>query len=99
MGIKQDVEDSLKDYPITTIDGQPDEEALSMLRLELVEGLASIPTLNGGGQHGHIGMILSDADYTAISRNGAPYEIFDNPGPYPQTVDATDAINRGKASC
>ena len=56
MGIKQDVEDSLKDYPITTIEGQPDEEALSKLRLELVEGLASIPTLNGGGQHGQIGM-------------------------------------------
>jgi len=94
MGIKQDVEDSLKDYPITTIDGQPDEEALSKLKLELVEGLASIPTLNGGGGHGHIGMILSDADYTAISRNGAPYEIFDNPGPYPENVDATDAVNR-----
>ena len=94
MGIKQDVEDSLKDYPITTIDGQPDKEAMSKLRLELVEGLTSIPTLNGGGQHGQIGMILSDADYTAISNNGELYEIFDNPGPYPQNVDATDAVNR-----
>eukprot|EP00804_Cyclotella_cryptica_P028262 CCRYP_014618-RA/>CCRYP_014618-RA protein AED:0.29 eAED:0.29 QI:0/0/0/1/0.5/0.33/3/0/697 len=94
MGIKQDVEDSLKDYPISTIDGQPDEEALSKLKLELVEGLASIPTLNGGGQHGHIGMILSTAEYTAISRNGAPYDILDNPGPYPLNVDATDAVNR-----
>ena len=94
MGIKQDVEGSLKDYLITTIDGQPDKEALSKLKLELVEGLASIPTLNGGGGHGHIGMILSDVDYTAISRNGAPYEIFNNPGPYPENVDATDAVNR-----
>ena len=39
-------------------------------------------------------MILSDADYTAISHNGAPYEIFDNPGSFPQNVDATDAVNR-----
>eukprot|EP00956_Cyclotella_meneghiniana_P034840 scaffold108648_cov33-Cyclotella_meneghiniana.AAC.3 len=39
-------------------------------------------------------MILSDADYTAISHNGAPYEIFDNPGPFPQNIDATDAVNR-----
>eukprot|EP00804_Cyclotella_cryptica_P027146 CCRYP_016073-RA/>CCRYP_016073-RA protein AED:0.47 eAED:0.54 QI:0/0/0/1/0/0/3/0/110 len=46
MGIKQDVEESLKDYFITKIDGQPSEEAISKLKLELSEGLASIPTLN-----------------------------------------------------
>ena len=94
MGVKQDVEDSLKDYPISKIDGQPTEEALTQLKLELAEGLASIPTLNGGGRHGHIGLIIPDAEYTAFSNNGAPYEIFDNPGPYPTTVDATDAVLR-----
>ena len=61
MGVKQDVEDSLKDYPITRIDGQPTEEALTQLKLELAKGLASIPTLNGGGRHGHIGLIIPDA--------------------------------------
>jgi hypothetical protein len=49
MGVKQDVEDSLKDYFITKIDGQPTKKDLSKLKLELSEGLASIPTLNGGG--------------------------------------------------
>ena len=39
-------------------------------------------------------MILSDADYTAISCNGALYENFDDPGPYPEIVDALDAVNR-----
>ena len=94
MGVKQDVEDSLKDYPITKIDGQPSEEALSKLKLELAEGLASIPTLNGGGQHGHIGLIIPETEYIAFSRNGDRYEIIDNPGPYPATVDQTNAVLR-----
>ena len=58
MGVKQDTEDSLKDYFITRIEGQPTEQDLSKLKLELSEGLANIPTKNGGGQHGHIGMII-----------------------------------------
>ena len=34
MGIKQDVEESLKDYFITKIDGQPSEEAITKLKLK-----------------------------------------------------------------
>ena len=93
MGIKQDVEESLKDYFITKIDGQPSEEAISKLKLELSEGLASIPTLNGGGRHGHIGLIIPNAEYTIFSHNNAPYDILTNPGPYPTTVDS-DAVVR-----
>ena len=87
MGVKQDVEDSLKDYVITKIDGQPTEKDLSGLKLELSEGLASIPTLNGGGRHGHIGLIIPNTEYTTFSHRNALYEILDNPGPYPLTVD------------
>ena len=68
MGIKQDVKESLKDYFITKIDGQPSKEAISKLKLELSEGLASIPTLNGGGQHGHIGLIIPTAEYTTFAQ-------------------------------
>eukprot|EP00804_Cyclotella_cryptica_P028837 CCRYP_008424-RA/>CCRYP_008424-RA protein AED:0.29 eAED:0.29 QI:0/0/0/1/0.16/0.14/7/0/719 len=93
MGIKQDAEESLKDYFITKIDGQPSEEAISKLKLELSEGLASIPTLNGGGRHGHIGLIIPNAEYTIFSHNNAPYDILANPGPYPTTVDP-DAVAR-----
>jgi hypothetical protein len=93
MGIKQDVEESLKDYFITKIDGQPSEEAITKLKLELSEGLASIPTLNGGGRHGHIGLIIPTTEYTTFSHNNTPYDILTNPGPYPTTVD-TDAVVR-----
>lgn len=94
MGVKQDVEETLKDYPITTIEGQPDEESLSKLKVELAEALASIPTLNGGGQHGHIGLIIPEAEYIAFSHNAERYEILDNPGPYPAQVDQNDAVLR-----
>eukprot|EP00804_Cyclotella_cryptica_P025977 CCRYP_002794-RA/>CCRYP_002794-RA protein AED:0.40 eAED:0.40 QI:0/0/0/1/0/0.5/2/0/349 len=87
MGVKQDVEDSLKDYFITKINRQPTEKDLSKLKLELSEGLASIPTLNGGGHHGHIGLIIPNAEYTTFSNGNAPYNIVNNPGPYPATVD------------
>ena len=90
MGIKQDVKETLKDYPITKIEGQPDEESLSKLKMELAKALASIPTLNGGGQHGHIGLIIPEAEYILFSRNNERYENLDNPGPYPTHVDATD---------
>jgi hypothetical protein len=93
MRIKQDVEESLKDYFITKIDGQPSEEAITKLKLELSEGLASIPTLNGGGRHGHIGLIIPTTEYTTFSHNNTPYDILTNPGPYPTTVD-TDAVVR-----
>ncbi|KAL7486064.1 hypothetical protein ACHAW6_011663, partial [Cyclotella cf. meneghiniana] len=82
-----DVEDSLKDYFITKINRQPTKKDLSKLKLELSEGLASIPTLNGGGLHGHIGLIIPNAKYTTFWHGNAPYDILDNPGPYPSTVD------------
>lgn len=92
MGIKQDVEESLKDYFITKIDGQPSKEAITKLKLELSEGLASIPTHNGGGRHGHIGLIIPAAEYTIFSHNNTPYDILDNPGPYPTLVDPDNLV-------
>ena len=93
MGVKQDAEDSLKDYFITKIDGQPTEQDISKLKLELSEGLASIPTTNGGGQHGHIGLIIPSTEYVLFSHGAAPYDLLTNPGPFPTTVDP-DAVVR-----
>ena len=96
MGVKHDVEDSLKDYFITKIDGQSTKKDLSKLKLELSKGLASILTLNGGGHHGHIGLIIPNAEYTAFLHGNAPYDILDNPGPYPLTVDPMHSCKKGK---
>eukprot|EP00804_Cyclotella_cryptica_P011328 CCRYP_016351-RA/>CCRYP_016351-RA protein AED:0.40 eAED:0.40 QI:0/0/0/1/1/1/3/0/287 len=94
MGIKQDIESSLKDYSFTKIDGQPSDKDVANLMREMTEMLASKPTTNGGGSHGHIGMIIDDAEYCTFSNGNQPFSIPMNPGPYPTTVDP-DPATRG----
>ena len=55
MGIKQDIETSLKDCFFTKIDGQPTDEDVTNLIRKLSEMLVNAPTTNGGGSHGHSG--------------------------------------------
>ena len=93
MGIKQDIETSLKDHFFTKIDGQPTNEDITNLIRELSEMLESVPTTNGGGSHGHIGMIIDDAEYRTFSTSNAPFVVPTNPGPYPMTVDPDAAIH------
>ena len=50
-----------------------------------------------GGKHGHIGLVLNDAKYTAISDVGSSFVIPALPGSYPATVSA-DAATREKKS-
>ena len=87
MGIWEDIEESLKDFHITKIDGQLTKEELLNLHQELCKAMASIPTTNGGGMHGHVGMLLNDAEYIAFSPGGTWFTIPTNPGPYPVNVN------------
>ena len=95
MGIKQDIETGLSDWSVTKIEGQPTEETISKLENEITEMCASVPTTNGGGRHGHAGMIVESTAYVAFSHNGDPFNVPTNPGPYPATV-STDAATREK---
>jgi hypothetical protein len=51
-------------------------------------------TRNGGGEHGHVGIILKEAEFIAMSNGGAKYVTPKNPGAYPATVDENDAVAR-----
>ena len=62
--------DSLCDFKFTKIDGQPTDKDLNLLTKELSTVAASIPTTNGGGQHGHMGLILDAAEYIMFLHNG-----------------------------
>lgn len=93
MGIRHDVEEGLKKYEITRIEGQPTDEQLNLLTKELTNAAGSVATQNGGGEHGHVGMVVEQAEYITFSRGGAPFVIPTNPGLYPATVDA-DAVIR-----
>ena len=91
MGICHDVKQGLKKYEITKIDGQPTDEDLNLLAKELTNAAGSIATQNGGGEHGHVGMVIDEAEYITFSRSGARFVVPTNPGPYPASVD-TDKV-------
>ena len=57
---------------------------------------ASIPTGNGGGMHGHVGMLLKDAKYITFLHSGAQFIIPTNPGLYPTIVNPNDAVVRAR---
>jgi hypothetical protein len=80
-------------YEITNIDGQPTDEDLNLLIKELTNAAGSASTQNGGGEHGHVGMIINDAEYITFSNGGARFVVPMNPGPYPTTVDS-DKVNK-----
>jgi len=92
MGIRQDTIDSLKDYDFTKIDGQPTNEDLNLLTEECINAASSIPTTNGGGQHGHIGMIIPEAKYITFSHNAKRFVEPTNPRPYPANVDPDPVV-------
>eukprot|EP00804_Cyclotella_cryptica_P011218 CCRYP_007736-RA/>CCRYP_007736-RA protein AED:0.38 eAED:0.38 QI:0/-1/0/1/-1/1/1/0/375 len=93
MGYKQDAEEQIEAFQITRIHGQPTDEDIDKLVNELTECAATIPTTNGGGSHGHMGMLIKDAEYPTFSTNGEPFTIPTNPGAYPLNPD-NDAIIR-----
>ena len=93
MGIRHDVEQSLEKYEITHVDGQPKDEDLNLLIKELTNAAGSVATQNGGGEHGHVGMVIDDAEYVTFSKGGTKFVVPTNPGPYPASVD-TDKVIR-----
>jgi hypothetical protein len=92
MGIRHDVEQGVEKYEITKIDGQPMDEDLNLLMKELTNAMGSVATQNGGREHGHIGMVIDEAEYITFSNGGARFLVPTNPGPYPATVDSDKVI-------
>jgi hypothetical protein len=57
---------TLKHAPLTPIEGKPTPAAIRKLRQELYANVRGITTDLGGGQHGHLGLLMPDADYLAL---------------------------------
>ena len=57
MGFKEDIQENLRDKPVTKIHGQPNHTNIARLSKELAKIAAGVPTSLGGGKHGHIGLI------------------------------------------
>ncbi|KAL7483889.1 hypothetical protein ACHAW6_009529 [Cyclotella cf. meneghiniana] len=87
MVIRQKIKESIKSFEFSKIDGQPMDEDLNQLTGKITKALASFLTTNGGGQQGHIGVIIPDAEYVTFSKSNAHFIAPTNPGLYPATVN------------
>ena len=87
------VESIIAKFPIKTlsvITGEPDYEIINTMIQDLYSNAASLPTTLGGGQHGHIGLVMSPVLYATIS--AVPYIDTADAGPDP--IFAANASNQ-----
>jgi len=63
--------------PLTALEaiGEPSPRAIRILQTELYANASAIPSDLGGGDHGHLGMLMPNAEYILISTGGAAYGI------------------------
>ena len=66
---------------LTPIIGRPTYASLQTLLVQLKANAHAVPTTLGGGQHGHLGLILSDARYALVAPN-TPFMHPPNPGDF-----------------
>ena len=92
MGAKEDIETRLAEKTVTKIQGQPTDQSVTLLRKEISKIAASVPSGLGGGKHGHLGLVMSDAEYTAISHDGESFTVPAHSGAYPSTVSNEAAV-------
>jgi hypothetical protein len=70
------------------IHGQPTYETLQHLSSEIKANAASVPSTLGGGQYGHLGLILSVNHYATLA-NTIPWVSPPNPGPFAPPANGT----------
>ena len=55
----------------TKIQGEPSHDDLKRLKMELRADASSVDSDLGGGNHGYLGLVLSDVEYLALPGVGA----------------------------
>ena len=83
--IQAEIRKTVAEFVVTEVRGQPTNQDIDRLEEELIAVASSIPTMLGGGNNGHAGMLLSAADYDALAP-GTPCVNPVNPGIYPNNV-------------
>jgi hypothetical protein len=75
---------------LTKIHGKPIYESLQTVLTELKANASSVPSTLGGGNNGHLGLLLSNARYTALA-NTIAWVTPNNPGPFVPPLAGTAA--------
>ena len=82
-------------YPKPTpIQGEPTYKALKRLKNELRANSSSVDSDLGGGDHGYLGLVLNEQEYSRVAPN-TPFIAPMFPGPLniPRGTDTIDAVN------
>ena len=95
MGIRADTREEIRKEPISKIFGQPTEHDITKTEKELTAIAATTPSSLGGGNHGHTGIIVKDAKYTAMT-GGNAFVNPPNPGLYPNIAANIAAGTRAR---
>jgi hypothetical protein len=83
------VKDVYFQHPVLTkIHGKPVYESVRLLADEVKANAANVPTTLGGGEYGHLGLVLSDQRYAALP-NSLPWVTPVNPGIFAPPAGAT----------
>ena len=64
---------------LTPIDGEPDADVLIKFKNQIKANASSVPSNLGGGDHGHLGLVLSPWTYAMVSNT--PFAYPAHPGP------------------
>ena len=75
---------------MTPIIGKPSNTTLQVLQRQLYTNARSVPSTRGGGTHGHLALVLSEAAY--LARAGVPFLVPVHPGPPPEAVGTSAVI-------
>ncbi len=76
---------------LTPIHGKPTNTTLQLLQRQLFTNARSVPSARGGGLHGHLAILLTDAEY--IARVGVEFIIPLHPGPPPIAAGSAAAVS------
>ena len=89
------VDDVVAKFPMKTmpkIDREPDYGNINTMMQLLYRKAASVPTTLGGGQHGHIDIIMTPQLYTTLANT--PYKSPPDPGIIPTHATGVSAAIR-----
>ena len=84
--------------PLTPLDPQhePTPTSARLLRRELYANARSVPTTLGGGDHGHLGLVMGEEAYAELSNGGVTYDFPDKPN-VPRYAEGVAQRERQKA--
>jgi len=74
---------------LTRIIGTPTNSSIKLLTKEVYTNACAVPSMHGGGGHGHLGLVMPDAAYVVVA--GVNFQLPIHPRPAPQHATSANA--------